>query len=155
MQNESVDTPKSDDVKKQDDPNAAQPSPLEAHPDEIENPEITGYFSVFETPDGSISINISISPKDEKKAIGSFTTGFYRSQGGVVQASIGGTNLTATPPAAGQKLTGGTSEKKSAFPPLTPGEVYEAILQGNLTQDGEPAGDFFLTRNFDVTEAEG
>ena len=150
MENESVETQNSQDVEDQD---IVQPSPLEAHPDEIINPDISGFFTVFESPDGSIAINFSISPKDEKKAIGSFTTGFYRSHGGVVQASIGGTNLIVTPAAAGQKLAGGTSEQKSAFSPLPPGDVYEAILQGTLTQDSEPAGEFFLTRNFEVTKA--
>jgi hypothetical protein len=119
---------------------------LDAHPDEIDNPNVSGYFTTLVTPDDSVSISFSIVPKDEAKAIGSITTGFFRSQGGVLLESIGGTNFTVSPATPGQKMNGGTSEKKTAFPPLPPGEVYEAVLQGALKKDGESAGSFFLTK---------
>lgn len=119
---------------------------LDAHPDEIDNPEVSGFFSTLVTPDDSVSISFSVVPKDDTKAIGSVTTGFFRSQGGVLLESIGGTNFSVNPATPGQKMNGGTSEKKTAFPPLPPGEVYEAVLQGSLKKDGESAGSFFLTK---------
>lgn len=133
-------------VKPEENEEVDHPVPLEAHPDEIDNPDVSGYFTVLVSPDESVSISFSLTPKDEANGITTITTGFYRSQGGVVQDSIGGTNFCLSPAAAGQKITGGTSEKTSAFPPLPPGEVYEAILHGNLKKEGEPAGSFFLTK---------
>ncbi len=130
----------------EENPKAAQPTVLDTHPDEIEHPDLSGFFSVLIQPDDSITITFSISPKGETKAIGSITTGFFRNQGGVLLDSFGGTNLCVTPALTGQKISGGTSEKLSAFCQLPPGEIYEAVLQGTLKKDGESAGSFFITK---------
>ncbi len=123
-----------------------EPQVLDAHPDEINDSEVSGYFTVLTDLDDSVSISFSIRPTDGEKGIGSITTGFFRSQSGVLKNSWGATNFSVTPAAAGQAMTGGTSEKIGAFTQLPAGEIYEAVLQGTLKKNGESSGAFFLSK---------
>lgn len=133
-------------AKEQENEGITQPTPLDAHPDEIDHPVISGYFSIIVDTKDAASIGFSIVPKDDEYGFTSITAGFVRTRSGVLQDGIGTTNFTFNPSIPGLKVGGGTSEKIGAFPPLETDEKYMAILQGTLRQKTGKPQSFYINK---------